>query len=103
MLYAKKKVQQNANLAAQRAQIISNVNELKAKNLLRIVDNEVYVYPQIWKDKVTAVNWIKCLHVFFMLKHRFKESDTLNFRDYESGELIGSFKNKKASLLLDFL
>ncbi|MEJ2882786.1 hypothetical protein [Pedobacter sp. GR22-6] len=102
MIYAKKKIQNNANLAAQRAQIISIVGELMTKNLLRIEDNEVHVYPQIWKDKVGALNWIKCLHLYFMVKHRFKESDTLNFRHFDTGDLIGSFKNKKAALYIDF-
>lgn len=100
MIYAKKKIQNNANLAAQTAKIIANVNELEQKNLVRIEDNEVYVYPEIWKDKITALNWIKCLHLYCMVKKRFKESDTLLFKHYVSGELIGSFKNKKASVLM---
>ncbi len=102
MIYAKKKVQNSANLAAQRAQIIANVKELMAKNLLKIVENEVHVYPAIWKDKAMALNWIKCLHLYFMVKHRFKESDILNFKHYESGQLIASFKNKKPSIYLEF-
>jgi hypothetical protein len=100
MIYAKKKVQNNANLAAQTARIIANVNELEQKNLIRIEGNEVYVYPEIWKDKVTALNWIKCLHLYCMVKKRFKESDTLYFKHYVSGEIVGSFKNKKASVLI---
>ena len=100
MIYAKKKVQNNANLAAQTARIIANVNELEQKNLIRIEGNEVYIYPEIWKDKVTALNWIKCLHLYCMVKKRFKESDTLYFKHYISGEVVGSFKNKKASVLI---
>ncbi|SMC69481.1 hypothetical protein [Pedobacter nyackensis] len=99
MIYAKKKVQNNANLAAQTAKIIANVNELEQKNLIRIEGNEIYVYPEIWKDKVTALNWIKCLHLYCMVKKRFKESDTLYFKHYVSGDVVGSFKNKKASVL----
>lgn len=97
MIYAKKKVQNNVNLAAQTAKIIANVNELEQRNLIRIEGNEVYVYPEIWKDKVTALNWIKCLHLYCMVKKRFKESDTLHFKHFSTGEIIGSFKNKKAS------
>jgi len=100
MIYAKKKIQHASNLAAQTAKIITNVNELEEKNLLRIEGNEVFVYPQIWKDKVTALNWIKCLHLYCMVKKRFKESDTLHFKHFETGELIGSFKHKKASVLI---
>jgi hypothetical protein len=37
-----------------------------------------------------------------MLKHRFKEKDPLNFKDFTTGELIGTFKNKKATLLFTF-
>jgi hypothetical protein len=79
MIYAKKKVQHASNLAAQTAKIIANVKELEEKNLLRLEGNEVFVYPQIWKDKATALNWIKCLHLYYMVKKRFKESDTLEF------------------------
>ena len=43
MIYAKKKVQQTAQLAAQTAKIIANVKELLEKNLLRFEGNEVYV------------------------------------------------------------
>lgn len=98
MIYAKKKVQHTAHLAAQTAKILANVKELQVKNLLRIEGNEVFVYPEIWKDKATAINWIKCLHLYCMLKNRFKESDSLLFRNYTTGEQIGAYKNKKASV-----
>ncbi|SDJ28965.1 hypothetical protein SAMN04487898_102180 [Pedobacter sp. ok626] len=98
MIYAKKKIQNNANLATQTAKIIANVNELEQKNLVRIEGNDVFVYPEIWKDKATALNWIKCLHLYCMVKKRFKESDTLNFKHFVTKELIGTFKNKKASV-----
>jgi len=98
MIYAKKKVQQPAHLAVQTAKIIANVKELQEKNLLRIEGNEVYVYPEILKDKPTALNWIKCLHLYCMLKKRFKESDSLFFKNYTTGEQIGVYKNKKASV-----
>jgi hypothetical protein len=100
MIYAKKKVQHVSNLAAQTAKIIANVTDLEEKNLLRIDGNEIFIYPQIWKDKVTALNWIKCLHLYCMVKKRFKEGDALYFKHFETGELIGSFKNKKASVLV---
>lgn len=98
MIYAKKKIQNNANLASQTAKIIANVNELEQKNLIRIEGNEVFLYPEIWKDKAMALNWIKCLKLYCMVKKHFKESDTLNFKHFVSGELIGVFKNKKANV-----
>ncbi|WP_214226905.1 hypothetical protein [Pedobacter sp. B4-66] len=98
MIYAKKKVQHTAHLAAQTAKIIANVKELQEKNLLKIEGNEVFIYPEIWKDKATALNWIKCLHLYCMLKLRFKESDSLLFKNYTTGEQIGAYKNKKASV-----
>jgi len=102
MIYAKKKVQHTSNLAAQTAKIIANVNELESKNLLKIEADTVFVYPQIWKDRTTALNWIKCLHLYCMVRKRFKESDTLYVKHYESGELIGAFKNKKPSVYPGF-
>jgi len=99
MIYAKKKVQNTANLAAQTAKIIANVKELEEKNLIRLEEREIYLYPDIWKDSATALNWIKCLHLYYMLKKRFKESDPLLFKHMETGELIGSFKNKKAKVI----
>lgn len=102
MIYAKKKVQHSANLAAQTAKIIANVKELEEKNILRIEGDTVFVHPKIWKDKNTALNWIKCLHLYCMVKKRFKESDTLYFKHYETEELIGSFKNKTPKVLIKF-
>lgn len=99
MIYAKKKVQNTANLAAQTAKIIANVKELEEKNLIRLEEKEIYLYPDIWKDAATALNWIKCLHLYYMLKKRFKESNPLLFKHMETGELIGSFKNKKAKVI----
>lgn len=99
MIYAKKKVQNTANLAAQTAKIIANVKELEEKNLIRLEEKEIYLYPDIWKDRPTALNWIKCLHLYYMLKKRFKETDPLLFKHMETGELIGSFKNKKAKVI----
>ncbi|WP_316823553.1 hypothetical protein [Pedobacter gandavensis] len=100
MIYAKKKVQHTANLASQTAKIIANVKELEEKNIIRIEGNEVLLYPEIWKDKVTALNWIKCLHLYCMMKKRFKESDVLFFKHIETGVVLGAFKNKKASVLI---
>jgi hypothetical protein len=99
MIYAKKKVQNTANLAAQAAKIIANVKELEEKKLIQLEEKEIYLYPDIWKDTATALNWIKCLHLYYMLKKRFKESDSLLFRHMETAELIGSFKNKKAKVI----
>ena len=102
MIYAKKKVQNTANLAAQTAKIIANVKELEEKNIIRISGNEVFLYPEIWKDKATALNWIKCLHLYCMMKKRFKESDALFFKHIETKAPIGAFKNKKATVLISF-
>lgn len=102
MIYAKKKVQYASNLAAQTAKIITNVNELESKNLIKIEGDTVFVYPKIWKDKVTGLNWIKCLHLYCMTRKRFKETDNLYVKHYESKELIGAFKNKKPSICIEF-
>lgn len=99
MIYAKKKVQNSANLAAQTAKIIANVKELEEKNILRIEGNIVFVYPEIWKDRATALNWMKCLHLYCMVKKRYKESDTLLFKHFETADDLGAYKNKKANLL----
>lgn len=103
MIYAKKKIQHASNLAAQTARIIANVKELEEKNLLRIDGNDVFLYPQIWKDKAAALNWIKCLHLYCVVKKRFKESSALNFKHYETGQELGTFKNKTASVYIDFI
>lgn len=100
MIYANKKVQSTTNLAAQTARIIANVKELEEKNIARIEGNVVYVYPEIWKDKNTALNWIKCLHLYCMVKKRFKESDALFFRHFETSEPLGEYKHKKARVLV---
>jgi len=102
MIYANKKVQQSKNTAAQTAKIIANVVALEEKNLIRISGQEVFLYPELWKDKISALNWMKCLHLYCMLKKRFKESDPLYFKHFSTEEPLGSYKNKKASLLMEF-
>jgi len=102
MIYAKKKVQKNADLAAQTAKIIANVKEMEQKNVLRIEGQEVFLYPGLWKDRLTALNWMRCLHVYCMAKKGLKERDTLHFKHYETGAMIGSLKNKKATLEVTF-
>lgn len=100
MIYANKKVQNNASQSVQNAKIISNVKELQEKKLVRIEGNEVYLEPGLWKNKLLAINWIQCLHIYCCLKLRFKENDSLYFRDLHTLEQIGSYQQKKAKVSL---
>lgn len=100
MIYANKKVQNNASQSVQNAKIISNVKELEEKNLVRINGNQVYLEPGLWKNKLLAINWIECLHIYCCLKLRFKEKDPLFFIDIHTQEPIGSYQNKKAKVSL---
>lgn len=100
MIYANKKVAVKSNLAQQTAQIIANVKELEGKNLIRIEGNEVFLYPQIWKDKATALNWIKCLYLYCCIKKKIKDGNPLYFKHIETEELIGSMTNKKPKVLI---
>lgn len=100
MIYANKKVQNNADQSVQNAKIISNVKELQERNMVRIDGNEVYLEPGLWKNHLLAVNWIQCLHIYCCLKLRFKDKDPLYFKDIHTEEPIGSYQNKKAKVLL---
>lgn len=99
-MYAKKKVQSPTSSAAQKARIIANVRTLLEKNLLRIEGHDIYTYPEIWKDEAIALNWIKCLQIYCVIKAGFKEQDAITFRHFETGAEIGSYKNKKASVTI---
>lgn len=100
MIYANKKVNVKANSAQQMALIIANVKELVDKKIIKLTSDTVFLYPQIWKDEATALNWIKCLHHYYCLKRQFKSSATLYFRHLENEELIGSIINKKPKVLI---
>lgn len=100
MIFSNKKVAVKGHLAQQTAQIIANVNQLLEKNIIRLEDDTVYLYPKIWKDKTTALNWLSCLHHYYCIKRKFKPSATLYFKDIESDELIGTVINKKAKVLI---
>jgi hypothetical protein len=100
MVYANKKIQNAANSAAQNGKIIANVKELEEKKLVRIEGNEIYLQPELWKNQLLALNWIKCLHLYCCLKLRFKEKDPLYFKNMVTAELIGSYQNKKARVFL---
>jgi len=100
MIYANKKVNTKGNLAQQTAQIIANVIALEEKNLIRLAEDTIYLYPQIWKDKAAAINWINCLHHYYCLKRRYKSVAILYFKNIETDELIGTIINKKPKVLL---
>lgn len=100
MILANKKVNLKGNLAQQTAQIIANVNQLQEKHIVRLEEDTVYLYPKIWKDKATALNWLSCLHHYYCVKRKFKPSAPLNFKDMETEELIGTVVNKKAKVLI---
>ncbi|MEE1944047.1 hypothetical protein VRU48_02935 [Pedobacter sp. KR3-3] len=100
MIYANKKVAVKTNIAQQTAQIIANVKELEAKNLISFAGNEVSLYPQIWKDKATALNWIKCLYLYCCLKKKIKDGNPLYFKHIETNEPLGSMVNKKPKVLI---
>lgn len=100
MIYANKKVASKPNLAQQTAKIIANVKELEIKSLIRLEADTVYLYPQIWKDKISAINWVNCLHHYYCLKRQFKGSQSLYFKHLETEELLGSMINKKPKILI---
>lgn len=100
MIYANKKVSVKANSAQQTALIMANVKELESKNLIRLEADTVFLYPQIWKDKISALNWINCLHHYYSLKKQLKSTQALYFKHIETEELIGSIINKKPKVLL---
>jgi hypothetical protein len=100
MIHVNKKIHHKENLAKQIAQIISNVTELEHKNLIKLTSDTVYLYPQIWKTKMAAINWINCLYHYYVVKKQLKSKSPLYFRAMENEELIGSIVNKKASVLI---
>lgn len=101
MIFANKKVNLKENSAQQNAQIIANVIELEHKQLIRLTADTVFLYPQIWKDKASALNWINCLHRYYVLKRQYKSNAALYFRSIVTDELIGTYLNKKAKLISD--
>ena len=88
------------SLAQQMPQIIANVIQLQEKELIKLEEDTVYLYPKIWKDRPTAVNWLSCLHHYYCIKRKFKPSNTLYFKDIETQELVGSVINKKPKVLI---
>jgi len=100
MFYANKKVSSKANTAQQTAKIIANVKTLEEKNVIRLETDTVLLYPAIWKDKPTALNWMVCLHQYYCMKKQFKSTETLLFKNIETDELLGSAVGKKAKVLI---
>ena len=100
MFYANKKVNTKGNLAQQTAQIIANVNELESKKLIRLELDTVFLHPQLWKDKIAAINWINCLHHYYCLKKQMKSAGPLYFKNIHTNELIGRMLSKKPKVLI---
>ncbi len=101
-MLARKKVHQAGSKPEQTAKILSNVAALEAKDLLRITDNEVYVFPQLWKDRFTAENWMQCMLIYFIVKRKATQRSEIRFYHYDSGEPLGHVKNGKAVLVWSF-
>lgn len=99
MIYANKKIASSANLAQQTAKIIANVNALENKNLIRLEEVTIYLHIGLWTDKKVATNWIDCLLIYYKVKRKFK-GNTLDFKNLETGELIGTCIHKKAKVLI---
>jgi hypothetical protein len=100
MIYSNKKVNQKGNLAQQTAKIIANVAGLEAKNLIRLTDDTVYLYPDLWKDKLLAINWIQCLHHYYVIKRQAKPSASLYFKHFETEALLGTVIHKNPKVLI---
>lgn len=100
MLYANKKVSSKANTAQQTAKIIANVKTLEEKNVIRLDTDTVLLYPTIWKDKATALNWMNCLNQYYCMKKQLKSTATLYFKNIETNELVGTVIGKKAKVLI---
>lgn len=100
MQFAHKKIAQQTPTAQQNAQILAQVKSLLAKNLVNIVGDTVFFYSQIWKDSASAINWMKCLQQYAILKLGHKAGLPYFFRDIKSHELRGTIVNKQVKLLL---
>lgn len=100
MIFANKKIATSPNQAKLTAKIIANVKALASKNLIAFEDDTVFLYPSIWKDKISALNWIKCLYLYCCVKRNLKDGNPLYFKNIESKELIGTMINKTAKVLM---
>lgn len=99
MFYANKKHSAPINSAEQNAKILANVKGLLEKKMVQINGNVVSLYPQLWKDKQKAINWIKCLYIYCNLKKQIKPNEALYFQDITTKQSIGSMVNKMPKLI----
>jgi hypothetical protein len=100
MIYAKKKVAVHQSTAQQNAQIIATVKALQAKNLIQFEKDTVLFYPEIWKDKNSAINWIKCIYIYCCLKKHIKIGMSLDFKNIQNNELVGTMTNGHPKILI---
>lgn len=89
MIYGNRKVSKAVDKAQQTAQIVAQVKQLLEKKIIKIEGNVVYLYPQILKTKESALNWMKCVYTYCVLKKYIKDKETLLFENIESKEPIG--------------
>lgn len=100
MIYSNKNFVLNKNAAEETAKIIATVVALQNQGTIKLTDDTVYLKPSLWKDRLSALNWMSCLHVYFTLKKKMKPSQSLFFKDIDTEQLIGSIVNKKPKLYL---
>lgn len=99
MFYANKKTVIGTPQAQLTAKILATVKELLDKEIIAIHANIVSLPPKLWKDEPTALNWIKCLHIYCTIKKHIREKDPLYFNNIHTGERIATMINKKPKLL----
>lgn len=103
MIFANKKTSTSLNTAQQNAQILKVVKQLLEKNVIRIEGQTVWLYPQIWKDKVSTENWIKCLYIYCQLKKHINNKALLTFKNIENQELLATIQGHKVKIHIDSL
>lgn len=102
MIYANKKVQESPNQAAQHAKIINNMLQLQEKGFVRIDGQTIFLRKALWKNVLTAQNWMKCAQIYCNLILKYNKKAPLEFRDLETELVIGKLNGKQVKVLLLF-
>lgn len=100
MIYSNKKFILNKNAAQDKTKIIANVIELQNQGLIKLTTDTVYLTQNLWKDRLSALNWISCLHIYYTFKMKMKPTESLYFKDIATEQLIGAIIHKKPKLYL---
>lgn len=96
-LLAKKRA---SKVAFHMATVVDAVEEMVRLEMLKLDGNTAIVHRETILAARDQKAWVKNIFLYFRIKERLKEGQTLYIKDMESGNILAQYTNEKALLFI---